>query len=57
MLESIKIFTSDATWRNILEQMHASVVDDALIADVNLDDMHIDTPVTPMQYQNLIMPR
>lgn len=55
MLESIKIFTSDATWRNILEQMHASVVDDALIADVNLDDMHIDAPVTPMQLKSLII--
>ena len=55
MLENIKIFSSDSVWRYILEQMNATLVDDPLIADVNMDDVQIDTPVTPMQLKSKII--
>ena len=55
MLTGIKVFASDSVWHDILEQMNATLVDDPMVADANIDVMQIDAPITPMQLKSAII--
>lgn len=55
MLNGIRIFTSDATLRNILTDFGAVVVDDKLVADVDLDAIALRLPVAPMELKSAII--
>lgn len=55
MLDNIKIYTSDTVWRQILSDLGAVMVDSAKLADVAFDDLQIDTPVSIIDLQNIIL--
>lgn len=55
MLSGIRIFVSDPVWRDILTRLNASVVDNALFADVNFDNLQPDAPVSPLQLKSIII--
>ena len=55
MLTGIRIFTSDAYWRKILLELNADVQQDAIYADVNLDNMDFKTPISPMEFKVAVL--
>ena len=55
MLSDIKIYTSDTYWNQILSDLGAVMVDSAKLADVVFDDLKIDTPVSIVDLQNIIL--
>ena len=46
MLTGIRIFTSDAVWRQILGDLNATVLESPGYMDVNLDDVEFDGPIS-----------
>ena len=55
MLSDIKIYTSDTYWNQIFSDLGAVMVDSAKLADVVFDDLKIDTPVSIVDLQNIIL--
>ena len=55
MLNDIRIYTTDAIWRQILTSLGAVIVDDQSIADLNFDQMDIATNVSPLELKSLIL--
>ena len=55
MLDNVKIYTSDAVWRQILSDLGAVIVDSANLADVVFDDIKINAPMSVMELQNIIL--
>ncbi|MBO4672645.1 MAG: hypothetical protein J5608_03275 [Alphaproteobacteria bacterium] len=55
MLENIKIYSSDPTWRKILAELGATVTDAPNILDVNFDKIAPREPVSPMELKALIL--
>lgn len=55
MLTGIRIFTADPHWRQIVSDLNAVVVDDANLADVDLDSLELITPVTPLELKSTII--
>lgn len=46
MLENIKIYTADEYWVQILTDLGANVTDSLNMADVNFDNIKINTPIS-----------
>lgn len=55
MIENIKIYTSDEIWNHILTDLGAVLVDSPNESDVVLDDVDINTPVSVVELQSLIL--
>ncbi len=55
MLKNIKVFTSDKYWNHILTDLGACVVDTPNIADVILDDIKINAPISVDDLQDIIL--
>ncbi len=55
MLSGIKIFTTDPIWRQIVTELNGAVVDDVIMADVDLDALVLLSPLTPMQFKSAII--
>ena len=55
MLTGIRIFTADPYWRQVVSDLNAVVVDDAHLADVDLDSLELNTPVVPMELKSAII--
>ena len=55
MLSGIRIFTSDPYWRTILSDLNAVVVEDANLADVDMDSLDLHNPVTPLELKTAII--
>lgn len=55
MLTGIRIFTSDAVWRQILGDLNATVLESPGYMDVNLDDIEFDGPISPMELKARII--
>ncbi len=49
MLNGIKIYSSDAIWRQILTDLGATVFDAPQPAVINFDTLNINLPATPME--------
>ena len=54
MLESVKIYTSDKFWPQILTDLGAVLVDNPNLADVNFDNVDLDSPVSVVELKNII---
>ena len=54
MLESVKIYTSDKFWSQILTDLGAVLVDNIDVADVNLDNVNLNAPVSVAELKNII---
>ncbi len=57
MLNGIRIFTSNNTWRRILACLDASIVTDPKFADVNIDSMKLGGTVSSIELKSLILQR
>lgn len=55
MLQDIRIFTTDEIWRQIVSAMSATIVNDVLRADVNLDAMDIEPGISALELKALIL--
>lgn len=55
MLSGIRIFTSDEYWQRIATDLNAVVVADAKIADVNLDLLKLQLPVSLIELKTAII--
>lgn len=55
MLKGIRVYTSDPVWRLILGDMGAVITDNAAVADVNIDDLNIEQPISPMMLKSAIL--
>ena len=55
MLTGIRIFTSDPYWRGILSDLNAVVVEDANLADVDMDSLDLRVPMTPLELKSAII--
>ena len=55
MLESVKIYTSDKFWPQILTDLGAVLVDNPNLADVNFDNVDLDSPVSVVELKNIIL--
>lgn len=55
MLSGIRIFTSDECWRRIATDLNATVVMDAKVADVNLDTLQLQLPISPIDLKTAII--
>ena len=55
MLSGIRVFSSDEYWRRIATDFNATVVTDAKIADVNLDSLGLQLPVSPIELKTAII--
>ncbi len=55
MLNGLRIFTTDATWRQILSDMSADIVDNPKIADVDFDALNLSLPINPANLRVAIM--
>jgi len=55
MLSGIRVFSSDEYWRRIATDLNATVVTDAKIADVNLDSLELQLPISPIELKTAII--
>jgi len=55
MMENTRIYTSDKYWRQIFNDLGMIVVDSSNLADVVFDDIDIETPISVMDLQTLIL--
>lgn len=55
MLTGFRIYSSDCTWRRILSDLGAFVLDAPTPTDLNLDDIDISTPVSPLELKTLLL--
>ncbi|MBQ6736506.1 MAG: helix-turn-helix domain-containing protein [Alphaproteobacteria bacterium] len=55
MLTGIRIFTSDPYWRAIVTDLNAVLVDDANLADVDLDSLELHVPASPLELKSAII--
>ncbi len=55
MIENIKVYTSDKYWRQIFTDLGMVVVATPNLADVVFDDIDIETPISIMDLQALIL--
>lgn len=55
MLNGIRIYSADSIWRIILADMGAIVTDASAVADVNLDELDIVLPISPMALKTTIL--
>lgn len=55
MLKDIRIFSADPVWRKILTDLEAVVLDSPDVADVNLDDLNLDFPITTLELKAAIL--
>lgn len=55
MLNGLRIFSSDNTWRQILADLNADIVDNPKIADVDFDALDIALPTRPANLRVLLM--
>ncbi len=55
MLSGIRIFTSDEYWQRIATDLNATMVADAKIADVNLDSLKLQLPVSLIELKTAII--
>lgn len=55
MLTGIRIFTSDPYWRGIVTDFNAVLVDDANLADVDLDSLELHVPVSPLEMKAAVI--
>ena len=55
MLSKIRVFSSDAIWRQILSDLNATVLDAPNATDLNLDDMGVMGPVSPLELKALFL--
>lgn len=54
MLNGIKIYSSDALWRQILSELGATVSDAPDTAYLDFDALNIDTPISPISIKTEI---
>lgn len=55
MLNGIRIFSSDPTWRQILGDLNAVVLNVSTPTDVNFDDLDITVPLSAMELKSIIL--
>lgn len=55
MLNGLRVFSIDDTWRQILADLNADIVDNPKIADVDFDALDITTPIHPANLRVLLM--
>ena len=55
MLNGIRIYTSDATWRHILTDLGAAVLDRPDMAGVNFDTLDVPVRVSVVELKSLIL--
>lgn len=55
MMENIRIYTSDKYWHQIFSDLGLIVVDSPNLADVVFDDIDVETPISIMNLQTLIL--
>ncbi len=55
MLSGIRIYSSDALWRQILGDLNATVLDGPDVADVNLDTLSLKLPISVVELKAAIL--
>ncbi len=55
MLSGIRIFSDDKYWNQILSDFNATLVTNPSMADVKLDDLKLNLPVSPMDLKTTII--
>lgn len=55
MLSGVRIYTSDAVWRQILADLNAAVLDAPSVIDLDFDNLGIKGPVTPTELKSIIL--
>ena len=55
MLNGIRVYSADPFWRNILNDLGATVLDTPNTTDLNFDSLHIVMPVSPMQLKSALL--
>lgn len=55
MLTGLRIFTSDPYWRGIVSDLNAVLVDNANLADANIDSLNLHIPLTPLELKSAII--
>ena len=55
MLDSVRIYTSDKFWNQILTDLGANLVDSPNFADVNFDNIDVDAPISVIDLENIIL--
>lgn len=55
MLTGIRIFTSDSYWRQIVSDLNAVVVDDSHLADIDLEKLLLNAPITPLELKSVVI--
>ena len=55
MLSGIRVFSTDPMWQRIAAEFNATVVDDVMFADVNIDSLQLKTPVSPIKLKSAIV--
>ena len=55
MLTGVRVFTSDNIWRQILADLNATVLDAPSLTDLNLDEIDICTPISPIDLKAALL--
>lgn len=55
MLSGIRIFSDDKHWANILRDFNATLVQNPSTADVNIADLDLKLPVSPIELKSAII--
>jgi len=55
MLNGVRIYASDALWRQILGDLGATVLDAPTATDINFDTINVPAGINPMQLKSLIL--
>lgn len=55
MLSGIRVFSSDSVWQQILSDFNATIVQNAMFADVNIDNLQLNLPISPIKLKSCIM--
>lgn len=55
MLKGIRVYSADNVWRDILRDLGATVPDSVTGADINLDSLNIEMPVSPLKLKEALI--
>lgn len=55
MLNGMRVYSSDSVWRQILNELGATVVDVPNVLDINIDKLKLNLPISPTVLKSKIL--
>lgn len=55
MLEGVRVYSGDAVWRHVFQDLGATVVDAPNVLDISIDDLNIKAPISAQELRVFLL--